>query len=162
MKSTIQRCIKEIDPEKRKIKRSWVTPLTYIFKYTNKKMIVINSSDKISLIADITHLSAHADTSESSSSTDQPNEAIIKERVLDINCRIPPKPMDEKKLLRNQIQKETLEKYHPQTPSHQRDNRQITQKLQPPPKGTRIRQLHTEIKVKKEAKENTTLISHPT
>ena len=69
-KSTIQRCIKEIDPENCKIKRRLVARLTDIFRDATK-VREINASDNIDTISDITTLTVNTYTLESSSSSYQ-------------------------------------------------------------------------------------------
>ena len=61
MKSTIQRCIKETDPESWKIKIIWVSRLTNIFVEATK-VKEINASDEISTISDIPTLTVNTDT----------------------------------------------------------------------------------------------------
>ena len=74
-----------------------MAPLIDTFRDANEQMRVIKTSEKISLISNITLLSYHTDTLEYSSSKDQPNEAKIKEGELDRKFHLPPKPMDDKK-----------------------------------------------------------------
>ena len=70
--------------------------LTYIFRDSNEQTRLIKASDEISLIRNITHLSAHTDNLSSSSSIDQPNEDKIKEGALDSNFHPAQKSIDKK------------------------------------------------------------------
>ena len=76
-------------------------PLTYIFRDVTElketpQTRVISALHKISLIGDITNLSANTNTVESSSSTNKPHTSITKEGVLDSNFNLYSKPMYEK------------------------------------------------------------------
>ena len=89
MKSTIQQCIKETDPENGEIKIIWVARLTDIFSDV-VKVKEINDSEEISTIIDITTLTVNTYNSESSSSSDRSNTETKRNGALGKKIHPPP------------------------------------------------------------------------